>query len=529
MPTGNIDYIVPMGHDDGVRIANALEALAGRTGLVWDSEAGEYTTQSVCSVMWAHRDGLPYGITEPVGSAIACTKIGAHAGWAAPTPGIVGRAAIDPYAGVGPFWFMEANGYVDADGMLHVTAVRGDGRFSRDGSNGNVWILYNTLYWTGIEVGSVASFSISDRQLSGMVPQPGAYLPNGSLRPFMWIAKYPLVKDSDGEAASISGVAPWTRNISHATLITDCKNASTGYSGKNVADDWYIKVMFLLKYATKHSQSVFAGCTSYDVQLTPTVAESAKTRVIVSNADAAKLVVGSAMMLGTHTATNKDRNQAYNHDVFDSYIIEKIEAYDTSNMAVYLDATEPFDVATTYLFSTSPWHSGACDAVEGDGTRTDAGRTNGHEPFVIQGVEIGHGMYECLGNVILENTGDGWEICICNDSKYEASSVTANYTRTGKYLPADTSDGWKYPLYHENANGLLVGLTTGASQTTGLCDGQYTNKLATTGTREFLGLGGLGNGGNAGLFCLSGTYSLSSAGWSFGSRLSGVGRSRAAA
>lgn len=524
----SLDYIVPMGHDDGVRIANALEIMAGMSGLVWDSEAGEYTTQSICSVMWAHRDGLPYGIAEPLGNATACTKIGAHAGWAVPTPGIVGRPAIDPYVGRGPFWFMEAAGYVDADGMLHVTAVRGDGRFSRDGSNGNVWILYNTLYWTGIEVGSVASFSISDRQLSGMVPQPGAYLPDGSLRPFMWIAKYPLGK-YDNDVASVSGVKPWTRNISHATLITDCKNSTTGYSGKSVADDWYIKVMFLLKYATKHSQSVFAGCTSYDVHMNPTVAETGVTRVIVSNADAAKLVVGSAVMLGTHTASSADRNTAYNYDVFDGLNILKIEAYDTANMAVYVDATEPFDVEDTYLLSTSPWYCGACDAVEGDGTRTDAGRTNGHEPFVMQGVEIGHGMYECLGNVILENTGDGWEICICNDSKYEASSVTANYTRTGKYLPADTSDGWKYPLYHENANGLLVGLTTGASQTTGLCDGQYTNKLATTGTREFLGLGILYIGGTAGLFCLYGYITLSSAYWIIGSRLSGVGRSRAAA
>ena len=31
-----IDYIVPMGHDDGVRIANALEIMAGMAGLVYD-------------------------------------------------------------------------------------------------------------------------------------------------------------------------------------------------------------------------------------------------------------------------------------------------------------------------------------------------------------------------------------------------------------------------------------------------------------------------------------------------------------
>lgn len=524
-----IDYIVPMGHDDGVRIANALEIMAGMAGLVYDSEAGEYTTQSVCSVMWAHRDGLPYGIAEPLGNATACTKIGAHAGWAAPTPGIVGRAAIDPYAGVGPFWFMEANGYVDEGGMLHVTAVRGDGRFKRDGTMGNVWILYNTLYWTGITVDSVASFSISDRQLSGMVPQPGAYLPDGTLRPFMWIAKYPLGKDTNNEAASISGVKPWTRNVSHATLITHCKNATTGYSGKSVGDDWYIKIMFMLKYATKNSQSVYAGCTSYDVHMNPTVAETGVTRVIVSNADAAKLVVGSAVMLGTHTASSTDRGTAYNYDVFDGLNISKIETYDSTNMAVYIDAPEPFDVATTYLLSTAPWQCGACDAVEGDGTRTDAGRTNGHEPFVMQGVEIGHGMWEIIGDVILDYTANGCEPCICYDSRYEASSITANYTHTGKYLAQGASDAYQYPLYHENVGGLVVGTTSGASTTTGLCDGQYTNKTGTVGLREFCGLGYLYLGADAGLFAGGGNSGLANANWHIGSRLSGIGRSRAAA
>ncbi|MBR1828771.1 MAG: hypothetical protein IJ781_04585 [Atopobiaceae bacterium] len=518
-----------MSDKTGRRIATALEAMVRMNGLVYDETAGEYTPESITAMLDAYRNGLSYGVSIPKGSATACTKIGANAGIANPTPGIVGRAADDPYTMLGPFVHFDVNGYVDADGIPHVTAFEGDGRFRRDGSNGDVWVLAPVLWWAMEEGDAAVALSVSDGPAPGMSLQPQALLPDGSRRPFMLYAKYVGVRGDDGLMHSYAGRKPWNRNVSHNSLITQCANASSGYSGKNVADDWYIKVMFLLKYATKNSQSVFAGCTSYDVQLTPTVAESAKTRVIVSNADAAKLVVGSAMMLGTHTATNKDRNQAYNHDVFDSYIIEKIEAYDTANMAVYLDATEPFDVDTTYLFSTSPWHSGACDAVEGDGTRTAAGRTNGHEPFVMQGVEIGHGMYECLGNVILENTGDGWEICICNDSKYEASSVTANYTRTGKYLPADTADGWKYPMYHESANGLLVGLTTGASQTTGLCDGQYTNKLATTGTREFLGLGDLSVGGNAGLFCLSGAGTLSNASWRVGSRLSGVGRSRAAA
>jgi len=521
-----VDYIVPMGHDDGARIARALEAMVTSKTLEWDSTLGRYDDQSVANWLAAMRDGKAYGVSIPKGSATACTKLGANAGMPNPIPGIVGRPAVDPYTGQGPFVHFNANGYVDADGSPHVTAIEGDGRYKRDGSNGNVWVLTPVLWWAFDASGdSAVTVFVSDTRLSGMSAQPQAYLPDGSLRPFMLYAKYAGSNDGEGMMQSVSGAKPWNRTVSHNSLITQCKTATTGYSGKSIADDWYLKIMFLLKYATKNSQSVLAGCTSYNYQYTLAAAETGVTRVILMNAQAANLVVGSAMMLGTHSGS--DRNTAANYNKFDGLRIIKIEAYDEDNSAVYFDTTTAFNTLTTDFLSTSPWWTGSCDLVEGDGSPTDP--TSGKEPFVLQGIETAVGFYEVVGDVIVSSDGStGWEICICKDSKNEATSVTTDYTHTGKYMYSDGTDSWKYPMYPDNASGMLFGASYGASQSTGMCDGSYTNKITTQGTREWLGLGFLGNGGHAGLWFVVAFDALADANWGIGSRLSATGRALAA-
>ena len=507
------------------RIAVALESTTARAALVWDEATGEYTNESIAALLAARGNGLVYGVLVPKGSATACTKTGANAGIAAPVPGIVGRPAVDPYVGIGPFFFLEVNGYVDPDGTTHVTAVNGDGRFRRDGSNGDVWILAPVLWWRYDAASSDSVLiSVSDSRQSGLSAQPHAYLPDGSLRPYMLYAKYALGIDADGNAASISGVPSKNRNVSHNTLITMCKTATTGYSGKSVADDWYVKVMFLLKYATKHSQSVFTGCTNYAYQYAPAVAEKGTTRVILPKASAANLLVGSRMMAGTG-AVGVDRGNAAAYSVFDALKITKIVPYDDANSAVHFEASKTFDTATTGSVSTAPWGTGACDAVEGDGSPTSP--TGWKEPFVIQGIETGVGLYEVVGDVILTSDGaTGWNVCVCHDSAREATSVTDAYEQTGASIPTGDADGWKYPLYPDFAGGLLFATGLGASTTTGMCDGTYSNKITTSGTREWLSLGCLWNGASAGLWCVNGSGALGDAWWNVGSRLSANGRSR---
>ena len=517
-----VDYIVPMGHDDGRRIASALEIIAGRAVLEYDETAGEYTNASIAAYLAGHRDGLAYGVSIPKGSATACTKVGANAGIPNPTPGIVGRAAIDPYVGRGPFFYIYVNATVDADGNPHVTAVEGDGMFRIDGSNGDVWTLCPVLYYLFDESGENAvTLSVSDTKLAGMKPQPQAYLPDGTLRPYMIYARYIGVKGADGYMHSYSGLPAWVNAPSHNALITECRTATTGYSGKSIGDDFYIKAMFLLKYATKNTQSVFAGCTSYNLNYAVTVAESGVTRAIISKANAANLLVGSTVAIGT---ADKGEQVATKSKIL------KIEDYDADNSAVYLDIASTFTTTVGNNLSTLPWHSGVLDAVEGDGTISDAGRTSSKEPFKLQGIECAVGCNEVLGDVIINYDGTNpAEICVNYDSKNEASSLTSNYTHTGKTFQTDASVGWKYPMYPSMAGGLLFGAGTGASTTAGMCDGHYVNAISSTGAKEWLGGGSLNDGAFAGLWCVNAGNALSYAVWYIGSRLSGNGRSRAAA
>lgn len=507
-----------MSDETGQRIASALEAMARGSLLSYDEEAGEY--YGVDRWLRSMRDGRIYTVKVPTGSAVACVKSDANAGVAVPTPGTNVAAAIDPYAAIAPFFHIDCNATVDANGVPHVTAMSGDGMFARTGGNGNVWVLAPVLFWRveDDDDGAYTVISISDTQLPGFSPQPGAMLPDGSLRPCMLYAKYAL-STYDGDAASVSGAQPRTRDVSHDSLVTICKTATTGYSGRSIADDWYLKVMFLMKYATKNSQSVFQGCTSYNIIKPVTVAASNQSYVVVAKSHG--YVAGSAVMIGTG-GTSTDRGAAASHDVLDYGIIKRIEGHDESNDRLILDRAATTAVGNTVF--TAPWPTGCCDGVQGDGSPTSC--TSGKEPFVLQGIETAMGVYEVMSGVALKYDGSACNLMVLHDTKKEASSISADYVDTGVDLPVSASEGWKYPVRLSNAGGMLVGTGSGASTTTGVCDGTYTNAQTTNADREFLSLGHLTGGSGAGLWCVSGNNALSYAWWFIGSRLSGTGRSR---
>ena len=510
---------------DAATLAAAKSYVDQRSTLVWNAVAGRYDTQSVVAMLASHRDGLAYGVSIPKGSAVACTKTAANAGIGIPQPGVIGTPAIDPYTLRGSFFTLEVNGGVDPDGTPYITAVQGDGKFARDGSNGDVWILTPTLYWRlDATPTDTVELTVSDTALAGLSPQPQAVLPGGGLRPFMLYAKYAL-SIVGGVARSVSGRPIANRNVSHDSLITQCKTASTGYAGKSFADDWYVKTMLLLKYATKNSQSIFAGVSSWNIQTPVTVAESGTIRVIIAKAQADQIPVGSALMLGSTTTAGQDRNSATSFDVFDTARVTGKAAYDSSNVAITVNVPGGFATTVGQIVSTAPWNTGSCDALVGDGSPTS--RTSGREPFTVQGIELGLGMNEILGDVILKSDGStGWQIYVNPDSKSEATAVSANYLATGKYNPSGAADAGFYPMYPDSAGGLLVGVGVGASTSTGLCDQVWSNGTAVVGEREWQSLGSLVNGGSAGLWFVNGDWGLTSAYWTIGSRLSATGRSR---
>lgn len=508
-------------HETLERVAIALESMGAASVPIFNDETGRYTNSSIAAWLAKMRDGKNYGVSIPKGSSTACTKTGANAGIANPKPGVIGRAAIDPYVNHGAFFFVEVNGGVDADGMPYVTAIDGDRRFSR---LNDTWVLTPVLYTLETETDDEVNLTVSDTQNQGMKAQPAAYLPSGTKRPFMLYAKYALSVDAEGKPRSVSGAAVKTRSVSHDGGISLMKTSSTGDSLKVAADDWYVKTMFLLKYATKNSQSVFAGCTGYDITATPTRAESNTTRVVIAKDKADQILIGSAMMLGTHTGTSTDRNYGYNCDIFDGARVTKKVAVDASNVAVYFDVSNPFSTATTYQLATAPWNTGSCDMVEGDGSPTSC--TDGKHPFVVQGIELGLGMLEVLGNVLIQYTGTGAVVYVNPDTKNEKAGSSPDSALSAGAFPGQAAEGWNYALYCKTVNGLMIQQGTRASTSVGICDGNYKVADTTVGWREWLSLGSLRSGANGGLWFVDGNNGTGVAWWHIGSRRSANGRSR---
>ncbi|QMW79543.1 hypothetical protein E5259_19090 [Blautia producta] len=67
--------------------------------------------------------------------------------------------------------------------------------------------------------------------------------------------------------------------ISYTGMIAYMHKLGGHYCGTTSWDLFYRQLMMIIKYATTHSQSIMAGCTSYSAQHMNLVAETGVTRV----------------------------------------------------------------------------------------------------------------------------------------------------------------------------------------------------------------------------------------------------------
>ena len=514
------EHVIPTGK----AVTSYIDKNAAYSDVYYDEDVGEYKGLDV--MFKSMRDGKSFGVDIFFDGGTSCVKTYDNAGIPNPVPSTLAEPGSDPYTNIPAFYHKDVCGYPDSNNYPHVTSVDSDVMFANDGSAGAVLSMAPVLWWDfslsydDDNNPTKARLVISNTPFKGLDLQPEGDLPDGTLRPFMLYPKYAIAM-LDGYATSASGLQPLTRTVSHNSLITICNelNAlkSTSWSGRSVGLDWYIKVMFLIKYAVRDSQSVFRGCTGYDLKYTPVNATDNQSYIDIPKSHG--LVSGSAIMVGSE---DQDRNVATAYDVVDYAVIKSID--DSADGYARLNLDRAVTVATTNYVKTAPWPTGACDGIVGDGSPYN--NQSGKEPFVLQGIELGLGMYEVMGNVVLKNDGtSGWKVYVNPDCNNEATTVTEDYIDTGIALPTDDTDSWKYPTDMANAGGMLVGTNTGGSTSTGLCDGHYTNSMSTVGEREFHALGALRNGGIAGLFCVLGSNWLGDAWWSIGSRLSATGRS----
>ena len=502
----------------------------GRAQIDAIKEAGGGIEQALSNYFALRRNGLVFTTkiykyatsTSPVG-----VKMNANENMVCEPS--VGRAkGRDDYERYGLFHHFTCNFSVDENGFNHVDALEGQTGFTK---YGKVQVGEVTMSaWLGIEDTTEAVlYHYSDSQTE-LTPYPmkESINPDGTLSPFMIHAKY-AAGDIDGMPYSSKGLTPangcqatQAKNpISYAGMITYMHKLGGHYCGTTSWDLFYRQLMMIIKYGTTHSQSIMAGCTSYSFQNTNLVEETGVSRVILTKSQAASYVVGSYVSIGEMgEATNKDRHNAYMHNLAYCAKILKIKDVDDVNAAIYVDAPEAFDTTLTTCISTMPWRSGSTDEVAGsDGSLGN--NTRGIFAFKIQGIETGVGAYEVLGNVVIDIVAgaDGnpaRDVYVCQDASTLSSNIATirtNYRKAAAQV-AYTAASWKYISEETTDMDLCVMIPTGvaAGSTTGFADGLYTDTI-TSGQREWLALGGLDRGTVSGLWFLSANYGWLNASW----------------
>lgn len=353
------------------------------------------------------------------------------------------------------FWTVEVEYEIDANGEIEIKSVaKVDSSFNRGGTNGMVGVAQKTG-WLSITNDSVNWWvRYRTAQAPGYVPIAEGVSPvDNKPRAFVVHAKYMGGKGADGKPTSASGLAPLNYSWSHNSQIAEWRKRGANYAGISICDIFFRILMFWLKYAKKGNSGTMEGCTSYNFQYKCAIAETGVTRVLLTEAQAKNLLVGSSVIVGdVGSGTSTDRGVASMYKCAKNVRILSIVSTvveETTYYAVNLETDTAFDTTTDTYISTMPWWSGSCDDVLGvDGSPTSC--TNGKEPFIIQGLESQIGAYAVVADIIdtITVSEDSTTMTInpatVRLAKNIAQSKSANYVDTNKPLTIPKPANWAW-------------------------------------------------------------------------------------
>ena len=491
-----------------------------------------------------HKDGKKYGVHfdnyDVTPSSNGTRLFDAVGMTAAPSTNAV--RAVNDFDGKGCFAYLEVNGSVDENGDFQVQYIKDiDNEFSR--TKYDTWCLYLTQYVYRKFDSNGEDTVISDtRHSAEWLPEGGAIRPDGTIRPFVAIAKYMSGDNADGVASSISGVSP--KNYSFQSSLTKFRAKGTQYCAETSQDSERMTRLMEIAFATRNSQSVMAGCNWWWTQTPATVQENDVERIIISKSAAKELVVGGTVSIGNASSLTSDskpetdRGNTGLNAKANRVRITKIEDYDDNSSAVYVDnGGQKFSTASTTvsgvtcptMLSTMPWNTGGCDDVLGScGSPTS--NASGKEPYILFGVEMSSGFWEPKGNTVMKIENHVMRPYICYDCTKitTAGATTEDWIALGYVIP-DNKGSWKYISklgYSVDDPEVRYPVEVNASSSNGYADGCYTEDLekAGDGQREVLGSGYLGNGALDGRRYANLNHGLGGNWWGSAARLSACGR-----
>ena len=443
--------------------------------------------------------------------------------------GVADWAENDPMT-----WYVRANAKSLADGTMEVLAVETEAAFDVTGETAPVYCFSPALAVKEWDDGSYLYTSWHMRAGDGYVPMAGDVAPDGTHRLLTWHPAFYGGKNSAGGMTSGAGLLPMPWTSANAALPLARK--LTAYDGLWCDCDTQFALMaWRLRHWTLSNSGQLEGCTYYNYQYTLAAAETGVKRVLLTKAQGTNLLVGSCVCLGERGSnTNNDRNQAYNHDVFNIakiLSVETVTVNDTEYAAVNLDLASTIDTTTTMLVSTMPWPNGTTEALPGHSDGCIGSLTNGKYPYRIAGMEMQIGSYceelDPLWQASLVDD-DHWhyDVYSCRDSEKLAGSITANYQKVGEFdLPNANKWSWNFiRALNKMAAEAQIPTKFGGSSST-----YVKAAFASPGGAGVCApwrFGGLLGGGYGGLPCAGGYAGPGSSDWYGVPRLAGSGKKR---
>lgn len=437
------------------------------------------------------------------------------------------------------FEWVHCNYKRNDDGTAYPIATEYDNNYATTGAV-DVGAMQMSFYWNWDASNpeyDLVTISDMPNTKYDLKPWTESKRADGTVLPWCIGSAYVSGVASDGLLRSQPGLKP-ERNQSHNNMITNYQKKGKGYWGAGAERNTFQILFNIIKGATKNSQSLFQGCTNYSFQYSASIQSAdAHTYFPVTNAQAQNILVGSYVSVGygqlndTKNGVNNDRGVTNIHKYADDVKVLRIETLDENNKAVYLDIKTGFNTTPIKLSDTvnAPititsmhWWSGSTDVVIGRHDGSYVSNTDGNRPYRVQGREYAVGAYIIASDAVMDFQSDySKKVYIAPKGLAHSSSdatIRSKYTCIGT-IPANPdgkgSDYWIGDISVDVNTGGWFPSAKGSSNSQGWADMLYTGGTSTSGTREYLMGGFLGNGSNAGCSCVYCRYWLAWAVWYF--------------
>ncbi len=433
------------------------------------------------------------------------------------------------------FEWIHCNYKRNDDGTAYPIATEYDDNYATTGAV-DVGAMQMSFYWNWDASNpeyDLVTISDMPNEKYGLKPWTECKRVDGTVLAYCIGSAYVSGIASDGLLRSQPGLKPEKWQC-HNNMITNYQKKGKGHWGAGAERNTFQIIFNIIKGATKNSQSLFQGCTSYSFQYSASVQSAdAHTYFPVTNAQAQNILVGAYVSVGygqlndSKNGVNIDRGVTNMHKYADDVKVLRIETLDSNNKAVYLDIKTGFNTTPIKLsdtvnapitLSSMHWWSGTTDKVIGRHDGSYASNTSGRYPYRVQGREYAVGGYIVASDTVMDFQSDyGKKVYVAPKGVAHNSSdatIRSKYTCIGT-IPAMSggSDWWIGDISVNINTGVWFPSKVGSSDTQGWADRCWAGGTSTSGTREYLMGGSLGNSSFAGSVCLDAWYSLSHSRW----------------